>query len=58
MDTPSDKLACKIVERLVRENLVTEQEGKKILPKLAQGKLLAEDWQLAIELSAAKEGKQ
>lgn len=57
MDTPSLKLAKKIVERLVHEKLVTEQDGNKLLPKLADGKLRPEDWRLPVELRDAKESK-
>jgi|GEM_PF-1032643 len=55
MDTPSFKLAEKIIERLVQEKLLTIKEGKKLLPKLAEGKLRSEDWQLPIETSGQKE---
>lgn len=57
MDTPSRKLAEKIVERLIQEKLLTKQDGKKILPKLAEGKLRPEDWRLPLELGEAKEAK-
>ena len=57
MSTPSEKLAEKIVERLIQEKLLTKQEGKKILPKMAEGTLRPEDWRLPIELSAPKETK-
>ena len=57
MNTPSEKLAERIIERLIQEKLLTKQEGKKILPKMAEGKLLSEDWRLPIELSAPKETK-
>lgn len=57
MDTPSQKLAAKIVERLVTEMLLDAEAGKKLLPKLADGKLRAEDWRLPIEISHQKESK-
>ncbi len=57
MDTPSRKLAEKILERLVHEKVLTEQEGKKILPKLAEGTLRSEDWRLAVEISEGKKAK-
>ena len=57
MDAPSLALAKKIVDRLVHEKLLTEQDGKKILPKLAEGKLRQEDWRLPVELGNAKESK-
>ena len=58
MDTPSQKLAKKIVDRLVREKLVTQQDADKIFPKLADGKLQAEDWRLPLELNKSKGEKQ
>ena len=57
MDTPSQALAAKITERLVREGLITADAAKKIQPKLAEGKLRAEDWRLPIELVKKKEAK-
>jgi hypothetical protein len=57
METPSQTLAAKITERLVREGLITDEAAKKILPKLAEGKLRAEDWRLPIELAEKKEAK-
>ncbi|HVM50025.1 MAG TPA: hypothetical protein VMU04_18500 [Candidatus Acidoferrum sp.] len=55
MDTPSETLAAKIMERLVRENLITAEVAKRLHPKLAEGKLAPEDWRLAIELADRKE---
>lgn len=57
MDTPSQVLATKITERLVREGLITADAAKKLQPKLAEGKLRAEDWRLPIELAKKKEAK-
>ena len=57
MDTPSQALAAKITERLVAERLITAEAAKKIQPKLADGKLRAEDWRLPIELVEKKEAK-
>jgi len=57
MDTPSQKLAAKIIERLVSEKLIDTEAGKKLLPKLAAGKLQGEDWRLQIETSGEKEVK-
>jgi hypothetical protein len=42
-------LAAKIIARLVDEKLLTAKSGKKILPKLAEGKLRPEDWRLPLE---------
>lgn len=57
MDTPSQKLATKIIDRLVSEKLLDADTGKKLLPKLAAGKLSAEDWRLPIEITEKKEPK-
>jgi hypothetical protein len=57
MDTPSQALAVKITERLVREGLITAEAAKHLQPKLAEGKLRPEDWRLAIELADKKEAK-
>ena len=57
MDTPSQALAAKISERLVREGLITADAAKRIQPKLAEGKLRPEDWRLPIELAEKKEAK-
>jgi hypothetical protein len=56
MDTPSQKLAVKIIDRLVSENILNADAGKKLLPKLESGKLRAEDWRLPIETAGKKEG--
>ena len=57
MDTPSQALAARITERLIREGLLTADTASKIQPKLAEGKLRAEDWRLPIELAKKKETK-
>jgi hypothetical protein len=54
MDTPSHKLATKIIDRLVSEKLLDTEVSKKLLPKLAAGKLRAEDWRLPIETGDKK----
>ena len=57
MDTPSKKLASKIIDRLVLEKLIDAEAGKKILPALEAGRLRAEDWRLPIEISDKREVK-
>ena len=57
MNSPSEKLAAAIAERLVNEKLLSKAEAKKILAKLAGGKLQASDWRAAIELSAPSKRK-
>lgn len=51
MESPSEQLANKIIDRLSQEKLLTPERGKRCLPKLATGTLKAEDWQVEIELS-------
>jgi hypothetical protein len=50
------KLAGTILERLVAEHLLSPDDHKKLLSKLAEGKLRAQDWRLPIEVAGAKEG--
>ena len=57
MDSPSDRLARRIVEKLAREKILSAAEAKKLLPKLAEGKLRPEDWRLAVELSTIQKKK-
>ncbi len=57
MDTPSQALAARITERLVRENLITAEAAKRLQPKLAEGTLRAEDWRLLLEVAEMKEPK-
>ncbi len=53
MDSASDELAASIIERLVRERLLSKPEARKILSKLAKGSLTAEDWRAALQRSTA-----
>ncbi len=57
MDTPSGKLASRILKRLMEEKLLRPGDEAKLLSKLAEGKLKSEDWRLAIELAQGKEKK-
>ncbi|MDR3569325.1 MAG: hypothetical protein P4L43_14960 [Syntrophobacteraceae bacterium] len=57
METPSRRLAEKIMQRLIGEGLLTDRQGKKLIPKLESGKISQEDWRLALELSDSKEGQ-
>lgn len=54
MDTPAHKLSEKIIERLVAEKLLTAESGKKLVPKIAEGKLRSEDWHVALDLATGK----
>ena len=55
MKTPSQALSEKIIERLIREELITAETAKAIQPKLAEGKLRGEDWRLPIELGVRRD---
>jgi len=57
METPSSRLAKRIIERLVSEKLLTDEDGQKMLPRLAEGRLRSEDWRLPIEVGSEKEPK-
>jgi len=49
MHSASEELAAIIVERLVRERLLSKPEARKLLRKLAEGSLTAEDWRAALQ---------
>ena len=51
MSSPSETLAAKIIEKLIEQKLLSRPEARKILPKLADGKLGPEDWRLSIEIN-------
>ena len=57
MNSPSQRLADRILKKLLHEKLLSEPEAKKLLPKLADGKLRSQDWRLAIELSTPRKTK-
>ncbi len=54
-ETPAQALARQIMERLVAKRLISADEATKLQPKLAEGKLSAEDWRLAVELVREQE---
>jgi hypothetical protein len=57
MHSASDELAAIIIERLVRERLLSKPEARKILRKLAEGSLTAEDWRAALQRSTTANSK-
>jgi hypothetical protein len=57
MNSASEKLASLIVERLIREKLLSRAEARKLLSKLAGGKLHPDDWRAALEISASQKLK-
>lgn len=54
MDTPAHKLSEKIIERLVADKLLAAEAGKKLVAKIAEGKLRSEDWHVALDLATGK----
>ena len=58
MSSPSQNLAQIIIEKLIAENLILAEDEKRLLPKLAEGKLRTEDWRLAIEKATDKEEQE
>ena len=57
METPSQLLAAKIVERLIAEKLLFPDPNGKLQAKLAEGLLKSEDWRLSVEITDAKRVK-
>lgn len=49
--TPTEQLARRIVARLGKEGLLSEDQGGKLLPRLIAGSAKGEDWRFAIETS-------
>lgn len=58
MDTPSQRLAAKIVERLLREGLLSAEAARELALKLAEGALRGEDWQAALAPAQRKEDRR
>jgi hypothetical protein len=54
MESPSARLAKRILERLVAANLLLSDQVEKLRPKLESGQLTLEDWRLAIEIAMEK----
>ena len=54
MESPSEQLAQKIIDRLSQEKLLTPERGQRLVSKLADGSLTPEDWKVDIELSQQK----
>lgn len=57
VETPSQALARQIVERLVKERIISAAAAVKLQQQLADGKLRAEDWRLPIELGPEREAR-
>lgn len=53
MESPSQQLADKIITRLINENILTSERGRRMQVGLAEGRLKSDDWKLEIELSKA-----
>lgn len=57
MNSPSERLSAKILERLVKERLIFPADAQKFAAELAAGRLRSEDWRLSIEMAAEKQKK-
>lgn len=57
METPSDMLAKRIADRLVKEGLFIESAAKKAQSAIAAGKMSPEDWRLPVELATEKKAE-
>ena len=51
VQSPSEKLSRRIVDRLEREGLLSSEQAEKLLVRLVAGNATQEDWRFAIELS-------
>ena len=58
MDTPSQRLAAQIVERLLREGLISAEAARELSLKLAEGTLRAEDWQSCLAPAQPREQRR
>lgn len=54
---PGEQLAQRIIDRLVKEKLLTARDAKRMMGPLAEGELTAEDWQLPLDVSDEKGDK-
>jgi hypothetical protein len=54
MSTPSDQLASLIVERLIAERLVSSADAPHLAARIADGKIQADEWRLAIERASPR----
>ncbi len=55
MSSPSERLAARILKRLVAEGRLSDESAKKLAGPLAAGTLSQEDWRFTFELSKAGE---
>ncbi|MCA3561864.1 MAG: hypothetical protein IOC82_12630 [Aestuariivirga sp.] len=54
-ETPSVRLAMRVIEELIAKGLLRESSRKTFLAKLASGKVKDEDWKLELELATPSE---
>lgn len=57
MNSPSAQLAKEIIDQLIAEKIVVPDDRKSLTTKLAEGKLQASDWKLAVEKSLGEENQ-
>jgi len=54
-ERPSAQLANTIIAKLIVNGLVLEKNRERLRDNLANGRLKAEDWRLAIEIAITEE---
>ena len=57
MQTPSQQLASKVIERLLVEKILAPKDSVKTSALLSEGKLTMDDWRLLLELNEAEKEK-
>lgn len=57
MSKPDEQVADRIIEQLRNQKLLSDSTLAKLKPKLADGRLSAEDWRLAVELDQIEKAK-
>ena len=49
MDTPSDELAIRIIDRLLAARLIDESHAVRLCTSIAQGTTTGAEWRAAVE---------
>lgn len=57
MSKPDEQVSDRIIERLRKQNLLSNPALAKLKPQLTNGRLTAEDWKLIVELDRTDETK-
>lgn len=56
--TPSEALAERVVDRLVKSKLIRSAKRDALIAKIASGAMRGEDWKLEIDLATSKASKK